>query len=117
MWVWMMDRLQNRAKMSTIKIPLFSRHHHGDHVTCERANYKVLFEEEMPSWVNSHDCYQFLSTNDDAEIRLIWSNERSGFRHLYLMRFRLDEQSGDVISEVTQLTTGDWVVLDEGENF
>ena len=109
----MMDRTQNTAKMSYIKLQHFSQQHHHEE---KRENYRLLFEEHMETWVNSHDCYHFLRTANHDEIRLIWSNEASGFRHLYLMRFLVDHvtDDGHVTKEVRQLTEGNWVVLDEG---
>ena len=108
----MMDRTQNTARMSYLKLDLFSQPQ-SDHVF---ENYLVLFEESMDTWVNSHDCYKFVSANQ-GEVRLIWSNEVSGFRHLYLMRFLLNVRTpytGHVTQDVRQLTEGNWVVLDEG---
>ena len=108
----MMDRTQNTARMSYLKLDLFSQPQSG-HVF---ENYLVLFEESMDTWVNSHDCYKFVSANQ-GEVRLIWSNEVSGFRHLYLMRFLLSVRTpytGHVTQDVRQLTEGNWVVLDEG---
>ncbi len=50
------------------------------------------------SWINLSDDYRFL---DDG--RLLWSSERSGYRHLYLFDGR---------KKWTQLTSGPWVVTD-----
>jgi dipeptidyl-peptidase-4 len=55
----------------------------------------LLFTERSPTWINLSDDLHPLSDGS-----LIWSSERSGFRHLYLWR------SG----RFTQLTSGDWVV-------
>ncbi|KQS01373.1 peptidase S9 [Sphingomonas sp. Leaf357] len=59
----------------------------------------VLFSEKARanSWVNLSNAYQFL--NDGS---LIWTSERDGFAHLY--RFKAGKW--------TQLTKGDWVVMD-----
>lgn len=60
---------------------------------------RVLFTERAgaKSWLNLSDAYR-----PTADGSLIWSSERTGFRHLY--RFK--------DGRWTQLTKGDWPVLD-----
>ena len=50
------------------------------------------------SWTNLSDAYRFL-----RDCRVLWSSERSGFRHLYLFDGR---------KKWTPLTSGKWPVLD-----
>ncbi len=50
------------------------------------------------SWINLSDDYRFLGDG-----RLLWSSERSGYRHLYLF---------DGKKKWTPLTSGPWVVTD-----
>ena len=59
---------------------------------------KVLLSEKDAYWVNVSDDFRFL----DEGKRLIWSSERSGYRHLYLYDF-----SG---KPPLQLTRGEWEV-------
>lgn len=72
-----------------------------DMLTVDPATGKsrVLFSERASdkSWINLSDAYAFLPDGS-----LIWSSERSGYRHLY----RFDQ------GKWTQLTSGQWVVLD-----
>jgi dipeptidyl-peptidase-4 len=59
---------------------------------------KVLFTETDPAWINISDDLRVL----DGGKKLLWSSERTGFRHLYL----LDVQT----REFRQITQGDWEV-------
>ncbi len=56
-----------------------------------------LIEEHGDPWINLSDHARFLQSG-----QILWSSERSGFRHLYLY-----EGSG---REIRQLTSGDWMV-------
>ena len=58
----------------------------------------TLLEETDPYWINISDDLRFFS----APPRLLWSSERTGFRHLYL--YGLD---GKLLAT---LTSGDWEV-------
>ncbi len=57
---------------------------------------QVLVTETSRTWVPLHDNLRFL---DDG--RLLWSSERSGFEHLYVI---------DADGKSTALTRGDWPV-------
>ncbi|MEG3192205.1 S9 family peptidase [Lysobacter sp. D1-1-M9] len=57
---------------------------------------RTLVTETSGTWVPLHDDLRFL---DDG--RLLWSSERSGFEHLYVL---------DTDSAATALTSGDWPV-------
>ena len=59
---------------------------------------KTMFTETDPYWINIGDEYRFLPTRK----QLLWSSERSGFRHLYLY----DLNGG----EPKRLTNGEWEV-------
>ena len=66
-----------------------------------------LLVEETDTWINLHNDLRIL----ERGAGLIWSSERSGFRHLYLY--------GPEGREIRQLTDGDWPVdalahVDEG---
>ncbi|WP_417349503.1 DPP IV N-terminal domain-containing protein [Ferrimonas sp.] len=64
----------------------------------ESNKRSLLLTETSDSWVNLADDLHFLKQRPG----FIWSSERSGFRHLYLM-----DASGKL---VRQLTNGDWAV-------
>jgi dipeptidyl-peptidase-4 len=61
---------------------------------------RTLLHEEDPTWINVKGDPHFL----DGGTRLLWTSERSGFRHLYLYAI-----SGALEK---QLTAGDWEVDD-----
>ena len=68
---------------------------------------RTLLTEKDPYWINVNDDLHFLKDGK----RLLWSSERTGYRHIYL--YRLDGK------EIAQLTKGDWEVsgindVDEG---
>ena len=63
----------------------------------ETGNSRVLLHEEDPQWINVKDEPYFLSDG-----RLIWTSERSGFRHLYLY--------GADGALLNQITSGSWEV-------
>lgn len=54
-----------------------------------------LIEEDAKTWINLHDDFRALKDGS-----LVWSSERSGYRHLYRWR----------AGKLTQLTSGDWAV-------
>jgi dipeptidyl-peptidase 4 len=57
---------------------------------------RVLATDTSATWVPLHDDLRFL-----ADGRILWSSERSGHQHLYLL---------DAKGNVTALTAGDWDV-------
>lgn len=59
---------------------------------------RVLVQENSDTWINLHDDLHFLD-NMDA---FVWSSERSGYRHLYLIGL-----DGEIIRP---LTNGEWPV-------
>ncbi|MDT8439128.1 MAG: S9 family peptidase [Wenzhouxiangellaceae bacterium] len=59
---------------------------------------RVLIREAADTWINLHDDLHFLQSRN----AFIWSSERSGFRHLYLV----DLADGNMQA----LTAGDWPV-------
>ena len=59
---------------------------------------RVALQEKDAYWINVSDDYRFLKDGK----RLVWSSERSGYRHLYL--YDLEGK------ELAQLTKGEWEV-------
>jgi len=64
----------------------------------ESGDQRILVSEQSNTWINLHDDLHFLEGLE----AFIWSSERSGFRHLYLIG--LDGQI------IRQLTEGRWPV-------
>jgi len=60
-----------------------------------------IISENSDTWINLHDDLRF-PESDGPGYQIVWSSERSGFRHLYLY-----SSIGD---EIRQLTHGDWMV-------
>src|SRR5439155_2137659 len=59
---------------------------------------RLFLAEETAPWVNLHADLRFV----EASGEIVWSSERSGFRHLYLY-----DAGGTLLR---QLTEGDWPV-------
>ena len=76
-------------------------------VDVERNAATVLLKETSPTWVNLHNDLRPVAGTGEV----VWSTERSGFRHLVLL-----DHAGQVVRELTtgqvvrELTTGDWAV-------
>lgn len=90
-----LPRIQNRLDLLVANIESGASH--------------VLLHEEDPQWINVKGELQFLGNGN----RLLWSSERSGFRHLYVYGMDGTLQK--------QLTSGDWEVdkvdgIDEEHN-
>ncbi len=66
----------------------------------ETGTSRVLLHEEDPHWINVKGDPQFLGDGN----RLLWTSERTGFRHLYVYGIDGTLQK--------QLTSGDWEVDD-----
>jgi len=64
----------------------------------ENDDQRVLVAERSETWINLHDDLHFLEGME----AFIWSSERSGFRHLYLI-----DMDGEVIRPLTE---GRWPV-------
>ncbi len=62
------------------------------------GNSKTIITDSDPDWVDIQDDIQFLKNKDE----MIWTSEKSGFRHIYLYDY-----SGKLIH---QLTSGNWEV-------
>lgn len=65
---------------------------------------ETVLAERSETWVNLHDDLRLVSAEDSGqgEYQILWSSERTGFRHLYLY-----SHDG---TEVRQLTRGEWAV-------
>jgi dipeptidyl-peptidase-4 len=68
------------------------------------ATLDVVIREESAGWINLHDDLRFVRREGaaDDDYQILWSSERSGFRHLYLY----NRDGGGC----TQITSGDWPV-------
>lgn len=64
----------------------------------DRGQQRILLTETSDTWINLHDDLHFLKQME----AFIWSSERSGYRHLYLIGM-----DGQVLRP---LTAGDWPV-------
>ncbi|MBY6205498.1 S9 family peptidase [Halomonas denitrificans] len=108
-------RWLNLGPDSDIYIPRVAWHPAGDAVLVQRqsrdqktlelllhrlddAEPRRILTEDSATWVNLHDDLRFL----DGGESFVWSSERSGYRHLYLVE--------TATGETRALTAGDWPV-------
>lgn len=109
-WAQFLDRRQQHLQLVLLPRVCFQ----GDDEPCRPGQEpQVIWEEKSHVWINVHDILHFLSTEEPQTLRFLWASEESGFRHLYVICLRLQEQlqgaGGRLISKV-QLTSGDWEV-------
>ncbi|MGY0635177.1 DPP IV N-terminal domain-containing protein [Luteimonas sp. A478] len=71
-------------------------------VTLATGAQRTLITETADTWIPLHDSLRFLKDG-----RILWSSERSGFQHLYIVGE--DGANGDG-SGLVPLTSGDWPV-------
>ena len=81
--VQLLNRAQNRLEVRILPL---------------EGQPRTLLVEEDPHWINVTDDWRFL----ERSAHLLWSSERTGFRHLYL--YSLD---GDLEARIT---SGEWEV-------
>jgi hypothetical protein len=82
---------------------------------------EILLEEHNNLWINVCDILKYIHSPDtkhrqqrgrrrkDSETQFIWSSERSGYRHIYLITKYADEEQ----PHMQAITSGDWCVLDK----
>ncbi|XP_074000010.1 dipeptidyl peptidase 9 [Rhodnius prolixus] len=133
-WVQLLDRRQKRLELIVISLDNFVEpppnvFRLAEQRTDEAATsgtVHVVARQNSDIWVNVSDMLYIIPGMEGGRMSLIWSNEETGFRHLYLITAHLSSYSNGLdamfdSSEMkckcinqTALTSGDWVVLDEG---
>lgn len=53
---------------------------------------KVIYSQTSTTWVNIHDLFRIIEITD-SYIKFIWASEESGFRHLYLITSKINQNS------------------------
>jgi dipeptidyl-peptidase-4 len=91
LWAQLQDRSQR-----TLSVVAFD--------ATKGARTRVLLTESGHPWVNLSDAWRPL-----ADGCLLWSSERSGYRHLYLVDCR-DRGGTGKPAAVTAITAGEWAV-------
>ncbi|KAI8775271.1 dipeptidyl peptidase 8 [Biomphalaria glabrata] len=122
----LIDRLQMRQAVMLISPSIF--YTATTPGSCS-SFIQCIYEETSDIWINVHDLLHFFPQTSESEISFIYASEKSGYRHLYLIKSQLclvmngnkslQIGQGDqtdsyvsckVISEVP-ITSGQWVVL------
>uniref|UniRef100_H2Z5L9 Peptidase S9 prolyl oligopeptidase catalytic domain-containing protein n=1 Tax=Ciona savignyi TaxID=51511 RepID=H2Z5L9_CIOSA len=107
-WAQLLDRAQQETSIVYIPLSRFDHEVNGADVEMADATaqcnpgLKILYEESCAVWINVHDAFHFMTRNDPDEVRFIWASERSGHRHLYLVKSQLKQTC-------KRLNTGDRV--------
>ncbi|KAH9514886.1 dipeptidylpeptidase [Bulinus truncatus] len=121
----LIDRLQMRQAVMLISPSIF----YNTSTNSSSSYIQCIYEETSDIWINVHDLLHFFPQTLESEISFIYASEKSGFRHLYLIKSQLSNSltgnkglhigQGDqtdsyasckILSEF-QITTGSWVVL------
>ncbi|KAK6963499.1 dipeptidyl peptidase 8 [Biomphalaria glabrata] len=122
----LIDRLQMRQAVMLISPSIF--YTATTPGSCS-SFIQCIYEETSDIWINVHDLLHFFPQTSENEISFVYASEKSGYRHLYLIKSQLclvmngnkslQIGQGDqtdsyvsckVISEVP-ITSGQWVVL------
>ncbi len=90
--------LPGGSAVAVEKLDRIQKHLQLEIVPVRGGGIRTLLEETDPYWINISDDLTFFKKSP----RLIWSSERSGFRHLYLYTIE-----GELVRRLTQ---GDWEV-------
>ncbi|XP_052830441.1 dipeptidyl peptidase 9 [Octopus bimaculoides] len=122
----LLSRQQDRLALVLIPEDCFVYESHEMDISTLMSRIHVLVEDQSDIWVNVHNLLHFFPQEKDDEITFLWSSEKTGFRHLYLIKSRLQHMTESVIDferctfdeyfkpniifEVT-LTSGEWEVL------
>ncbi|KAG2186102.1 hypothetical protein INT43_002540 [Umbelopsis isabellina] len=121
-WIQLLSRLQKRIAL--VRIPLCYFQEDNEHATTplESATdpIEVMLEEHNNHWINISDIFHFIeypkfkrhsrttSQRIGEPTEFIWSSEKTGYRHLYLVKvYQSDDRSS-----MQPITSGDWCVLD-----
>lgn len=123
----LLSRTQDRLALVLIKKECFQCPDDGHELSYLMSNIHVLVDDRSDVWVNVHNLLHFFPQDKASEMTFLWSSERTGFRHLYLIRSSLEhvDDANDmdldsytfdeyfkpnILFEVA-LTSGDWEVL------
>lgn len=134
-WVQLLDRRQQHLELVLLSLSNFSQDlpyfNHSSKLNSLSGNptVQVIYSQDSQYWINVHDLLYFLPSDEHNEIKFIWANEDTGFRHLYVVTSQISSiangvtessQATDfvflapkIISKV-QLTIGDWELM--GQN-
>lgn len=130
-WLQLLDRKQQRLEVVVLSLKSFvepprnvwSPSPHTNSVSVSTPPIKYVFSQESDVWINVHDLLFIFPTTENDKITLIWANEETGFRHLYLITVSYAPQSVDDTLDLfmtprfksqVALTSGEWEVL--GQN-
>ncbi|KAG0175250.1 dipeptidylpeptidase [Apophysomyces sp. BC1015] len=112
-WAQILSRNQKQTAVLKMRCSEFlsSWEHEelGSQLAGSGTQPEILWQEKTDMWINVSDAYYFLKQSTPDFTKFIWSSEKSGFRHLYFVMKKHEWHA----AEVTQLTHGDWCVLDK----
>ncbi|CAM0135085.1 unnamed protein product [Umbelopsis sp. WA50703] len=120
-WVQLLSRLQKRIAL--VRIPLCYFYDGNEYATApshsQVDSIEIMLEENNHYWINISDIFHFIEIpkskklarmqeRKDDPTEFIWSSEKTGYRHLYLVTVYHGKQH----SSMQAITSGDWCVLD-----
>ncbi|KAK5584328.1 hypothetical protein RB653_005937 [Dictyostelium firmibasis] len=107
-YLQLLDRKQQHLALVLVPLDVF-----------EESSHKIipklplLIEETTKVWINIEFSFQFLKT---IKNQLIWSNEQSGYRHLYLIKWDnnfTNIQSTPITLSTLHTNQNNWMVSSE----
>ena len=88
--VFKMNRLQNKLELISGTFPTYQPNN-------KEIATKLIYSESSSTYIDIHDNTQFISENE-----FLWTSEKDGFNHIYLINYNTNEEK--------QLTSGEWEV-------
>ncbi|XP_030751892.1 dipeptidyl peptidase 9 [Sitophilus oryzae] len=133
-WVQLLDRRQQHLELVLLSLSNFTQDlPYFNNSSCKMNNsvsdspiVQVIYRQDSQYWINVHDLLYFLPSDDHNEVKFIWANEDTGYRHLYLITAQISSMANGVteasqstdyvflapkITSKVQLTSGDWEVM------
>ena len=101
-WAQLMDRAQQRVALVVFRSEAFGE----PEASADERDMITVIEERSDVWINVSNILDFFPMHDST-IKLMWSSERTGFRHIELVSFDLDDPAP---AKRVPLTVGEWVV-------
>ncbi|XP_014248526.1 dipeptidyl peptidase 9 isoform X1 [Cimex lectularius] len=130
-WVQLLDRRQKKLELIVISLENFVEPPPNIfklNETVDETNplVHIIARQVSDIWINVSDLLYILPETEPGQIKVIWAMEETGYRHLYLISSSLSNITNGVSENYDgthlnrrnwsqdALTSGKWVVLDEG---
>ncbi|KAM9959236.1 hypothetical protein ACTFIR_000302 [Dictyostelium discoideum] len=112
-YLQLLDRKQQHLALVMVPLHVFAEDYSSSSSSSSVKSIPklpVLIEETTSVWINIEFSFQFLKS---IENQLIWSNEQSGYRHLYLIKWDknfTNIQSTPITLSTCNVNDNNWMV-------